>query len=457
MFSPEVYINRRKVLTEQLSNQGQILIAGNRYSPVNYPGNVYRFRQDSNFLYFAGIDLPGLYLIIDTATGNATLYGDDITIDSAIWTGPQPGLGDWAMKSGIQTVRTISSLVSDLKKAKQLHYLPPYPYERKMFLSEVFSSGICEIDAKPSLKLIKSVINQRSIKSNPEVEQIEDSLNRATMKFHIDAMKMAKPGVFEYEIAGHIEGTMLRNNCRPAYEVICSVRGEVLHNESYNNKLCANQILLIDAGAENPMHYASDITRSIPVGGKFNNQQKNIYSIVLQTLNESIQAIRPDISYREIHNRAAGIISKGLIDLGLLKGTVDEIVNAGAHALFFPHGLGHMLGLDVHDMEDLGEDLVGYDDEITRSKIFGTANLRLAKKLQKGFVLTVEPGIYFIPLLIEKWKSEKQHTNFINYSEVEKYLDFGGIRIEDNVLVTETGRRVLGIPIPKNIEDIEAL
>ncbi|QQS52792.1 MAG: aminopeptidase P family protein [Bacteroidota bacterium] len=456
MFSPETYRNRRQLLLSSLHN-GLILIMGNIHSPRNYKGNTYPFRQDSNFLYFAGIDLPGLALTIDAQSGKATLYGDDLSLEDTIWTGPQPGLAEWASRSGIEQVKSSKELLTAIKKTSHIHFLPAYPFERKLFLSEVMALPVSELANRHSIPLIEAIVQQRSIKSEEEVAQIEDALNRATGKLHVEAMRMANAGIYEYEIAGQIESTMLRNNCTPAYGIICSVRGEVLHNEYYHNKLETGQMLLIDAGAENAMHYASDLTRTVPVGRRFSSRQKAIYTIVLNALNQSIAAIRPGVPYREIHLQAARIIATGLKEAGLMKGDINEAVAQGAHALFFPHGLGHMMGLDVHDMEDLGENYVGYDATVQRSSQFGTAYLRLARTLQTGFTLTVEPGIYFIPTLIKMWKNEKKFEAFINYIEVEKYLDFGGIRIEDNVLVTEQAGRILGKPVPKSIEEIESL
>lgn len=457
MFSAEVYTDRRKKLAHSLSNKGLILILGNNDCPVNYTGNVFRFRQDSNFLYFAGINLQGLAITIDTATGATTLFGDDIPAESAVWTGTVPTMKSWAEKAGITAVKPFKDLSVLIKTQGTIHYLPPYPHDRKILLSDLLGKTIAEVNTGYSVELIKAIVELRSYKTPDEIAQIEDSLNSATAKFHIEAMKMAKEGYYEYEIAGQIESTMLRNHCQPAYGIICSVHGEILHNVHYHNQLKEGQLLLIDAGAENKMCYASDITRTTPVGGKFSNQQKEIYNLVLSALTTSIEKIKPGIPYRDIHIDAARLMTKGLVDLGIMKGDVDEIVQAGAHALFFPHGLGHMLGLDVHDMEDLGEQYVGYGDSYTRSEQFGTAYLRLARKLEEGFVITVEPGLYFIPILIEKWKSENKFANFINYNALTPYMEYGGTRIEDNILVTANGSKILGDPIPKSIEEIEGL
>lgn len=455
MFKKEIYQQRRKLLATQI-NDGIIVIAGNNHCARNYGANTFKFRQDSNFLYFAGIDLPGLYLIIDAATGESTLYGNESTLEDHIWMGSQSSLADWSEKSGIEKIKPLDSISALFKSKATIHYLPPYPSDRKMFFSEMLGKSVQQIETGFSLSLVKAVIAQRSVKSELEINEIEDSFE-ATEKFHVEAMKMAMPGEFEYTIAGQIEGTMIKNQCSPAFQVICTVHGEILHNEFYANQLKKGQLLLVDAGAENRMHYASDITRTTPVGGRFSEQQKNIYEIVLKAQTQSISAIKPGVKYQQIHLEAARTIASGLVDLGLMKGNPSEIVELGAHAMFFPHGLGHMMGLDVHDMEDLGENNVGYDNTVQRSKQFGTAYLRMAKELKPGYVMTVEPGIYFIPILIEKWKSEKIHTDKINYKELEKYISFGGIRIEDNILVTNESSRLLGNPIPKTIKEIETI
>jgi Xaa-Pro aminopeptidase len=300
------------------------------------------------------------------------------------------------------------------------------------------------------------VVALRSVKEKLEVEEISRAVD-ITREMHTTAMKMAHPGIFEREIAGRIEGIALSHGTSVSFPIILSVDGQTLHNHYHGNLLEAGRMMVTDAGAETVNHYAGDITRTVPVGGKFNRRQKEIYEIVLEAENGSIEQIRPGIPYRDIHLGAARIIAEGLKNLGLMKGGVDEAVEAGAHAMFFPHGLGHMMGMDVHDMEGLGEDNVGYSDTVKRSKQFGTAYLRLGKELEAGYVLTVEPGIYFIPALIDKWRSEGKFTEFINYDKVENYKDFGGIRIEDDVLVTPDGYRILGKPIPKTISEIEEI
>ncbi|MFZ4740988.1 MAG: M24B family metallopeptidase, partial [Bacteroidales bacterium] len=304
------------------------------------------------------------------------------------------------------------------------------------------------------IELTKAIIKQRSIKSLEEVVEIEKAIATA-YDMHTTAMKMAKPGIYEREIAGKMEGIALSAGGPVSFPVILSINGQTLHNHYHGNKLEEGRMMVADAGCETEMNYCSDITRTVPVGGKFNQRQKEVYEIVLKANMKAIEAIKPGIPYREIHLLSAKVIADGLKEIGLMKGNMDEAVSKGAHAMFFPHGLGHMLGLDVHDMEGMGENYVGYDDEIKRSTQFGTAFVRLGKRLQQGYVLTVEPGIYFIPALIDQWKAENKFPEFINYDKAETYKDFGGIRIEDDILVTNDAYQVLGKPIPKTVAEIE--
>lgn len=458
MFLKETYTDRRTRLKEKI-RQGIILILGNSESPMNYRSNQYPFRQDSSFLYFFGIDTPDLAGIIDIDEDTDTIYGDDPGLEDIIWSGYQEELVVKCNKSGIKNTKPLAELKADLGKAlagnRRIHFLAPYREDRKIYLSFLLDTGYKEIESGASAELTEAIIEQRSCKQEIEIAEMEKTMNEVTRVFYLEAMRQTKPGKFEYEIAGLMKGIALQKNCRMAYPVICSINGHILHNPFYGNKMQDGQLLLIDAGAESPLHYATDITRTFPVSGKFTTTQKDIYNLVLKAETESIAAVRPGIKYFDIHMKAAGIICQGLKDLGFMKGNTDDAVAVGAHALFFPHGLGHMLGLDVHDMENLGEDFVGYDNEVKRSSIFGTAYLRLARKLIPGFILTVEPGIYFIPALISKWQSEGRFREYINYEKVLKHLDFGGLRIEDNVVVNESGHRIIGSGIPKTVSDIE--
>lgn len=459
MFDPEVYSQRRKSLKEKLNN-GILLFPGNDESPMNYPSNTFHYRQDSSFLYFFGIDSPGLNALIDLDNDLDIIYGDDFTIDDIIWMGDQASIKERAENSGIEEVRPSSKLADDISKAmnegRKIHLLPPYRGETKIFLAGILNTSVGNLPDFISKEFIKAVVSLREIKDELEVQQIEFAVDIA-YKMHTTAMKMAHPGTWEREIAGMVEGVSLANGKPVSFPVILSMDGQTLHNHSHDNLLKEGRLMVTDAGSESPLHYASDITRTVPVGGKFSLRQKEIYELVLKANQDTIEATRPGISNKELHLMAAEIITNGLKDLGLMKGDVKEAVSKGAHALFFPHGLGHMMGLDVHDMEGLGENYVGYDENTQRSDQFGLGNLRFGKELKPGFVFTIEPGIYFIPALIDLWKREKKHEEFINYNKLVSYKEFGGIRVEDDVLVTEDSKKVLGKPIPKTIKEIEEL
>lgn len=445
---------------KEIMPNGLAIFPGNHESPMNYPANPYRFRQDSNFLYFFGLDLPGLAAVIDFDTGREIIYGNDPGIDDIIWMGAQVPLKEMASDAGVSNVwpsGEIARSVEDaISKGRQVHILPPYRAETGMDLSRWLDVPREQVIDMVSLELIRAVVSLRSVKDEHEIRETENALEIA-YRMHTTMMKMAEKGKYEREIAAEIEGIALTCGNPVPFPIILSTRGEILHNHDHSNILEPGKLLLTDAGAESSLHYPSDITRTVPVGRKFDSRQKDIYDIVLQANLDSIDAVRPGVAYRDLHLQAAGIMVNGLKSLGLMKGDAGEAVREGAHALFFPHGLGHMLGLDVHDMEGLGEDHVGYDDEVKRSDRFGTSSLRLGKRLREGYLLTVEPGLYFIPALIDLWKSEDKFRDFINYEKIETYRDFGGIRIEDDVLVISTGRKVLGKPIPKRISEIENL
>jgi len=459
MFDSKVYIERRNKLKEILGS-GLVLLPGNNEVAYNYAGNQYHFRQDSTFLYFFGLNFPDLAGVIDVDTGEDYLFGNDVDMDDIIWMGPQPLMKDRAIKVGVKNTAVYSKLEEIIAQAinngQKIHFLPPYRSETLIELERLTEIPHQSIKNNISKKLIKAVVELRSVKDEAEIKEIEEMVNVA-YEMHTTAMKMAKPGVVEQEIVGVIEGISMSNGGPPSFPIILSINGQTLHNHYHGNTLVKGRMMVTDAGAESSLCYASDITRTVPVGGKFSQQQKEIYEIVLKANTEAIKAIQPGIKNREIHLMAATIIAQGLKDLGLMKGDVNEAVKQGAHALFFPHGLGHMMGLDVHDMENLGENYVGYDESTVRSDQFGLAFLRLGRELKPGFVITIEPGIYFIPALINQWKNEGKFTEFINYKKVLTYKDFGGIRIEDDILVTEDGYRLLGKPIPKTVKEIEKI
>jgi Xaa-Pro aminopeptidase len=457
MFKKEVYIDRRNRLKKEMST-GIALFPGNVEAAFNYPANTYHFRQDSHFLYFFGIDLPGFAAVIDFDNDQEYIFGNDFDIDDIIWMGPQPKVAELAEKVGITNTSPMNELQNligkALKDSRHIHFLPPYRGETDIQMAQLLNTSVFDIRKKASVQLIKAIVKLKEIKDEYEIAEIEKAVDIA-YEMHTTAMKMAKPGVIEQKIAGTIEGISLALGGPASFPIILSMNVQTLHNHYHGNVLEEGRMMVTDAGAETQLHYASDITRTVPVGGKFSKRQADIYQVVLDANMNSIEAIKPGIKYRDVHFLAAKTIVEGLKNIGLMKGDTEAAVEAGAHTLFLPHGLGHMMGMDVHDMEGLGENYVGYDDQTIRSKEFGTAYLRLGKELKPGFVLTVEPGIYFIPELIDQFKAEGKFTDFINYDIVETYKDFGGVRIEDDVLVTETGYRVLGKPIPKTIEEVE--
>ncbi len=459
MFETNTYIKRRNRLKKDLKS-GILLFLGNEQSSMNYPENKYPFRQDSTFLYFWGIDLPGLTAIIDIDENREILFGRDPTLHDMMWTGPQPQLKHYCLKSGLKGSTPPDRLEMELKqalqKSRKIHFLPQYRPENFIKIHILLGIGPSFVNNYASNPFIRAVVTQRSIKSREEAEQIEAALEIA-YEMHILAMKMSRPGASEQEVAGAMMGLVAASGAAPAYPFIFSVDGQILHNPHHQNVMQNGNIIINDSGVESPMHYASDITRTFPVGGKFTQKQKEIYTVLLDAQLKAIEAMAPGVEYRNVHNLTCSQIAAGLKALGLMRGDVNEAVAAGAHALFMPHGLGHMIGLDVHDMEDLGEDYVGYTDTIRRSPQFGTSQLRLARALEPGFVVTVEPGIYFIPGLIDQWQAQGKFANFIDYEKLETYRDFGGIRIEDNLLVHEGGRRVLGKPIAKTVEAVETL
>ena len=457
MFKASVYNKRRERLKEQIGS-GIALFPGNVDAAFNYPANPYHFRQDSNFLYFFGLDHAGMAGIVDADTGEDWIFANDIDIEDIIWMGQLPSVKDLAAGAGIVNTAPYSKLAEYIKdalaKGRKVHYLPTYRGETVIELSSLL--GLANEAVKPgaSVDLIKAVVEQRSVKDEYEIAEIEKAVDVAYL-MHTTAMKMAMPGVSEQEIAGTIEGISMAKGGPVSFPIILSINGQILHNHYHGNILKEGRMMVTDAGAETSMHYSSDITRTVPVGGKFNDRQRPVYQAVLDALVKSTSVLKPGLPNREAHFLAAETIVSGLKDIGLMKGDVKEAVANGAHTLFFPHGLGHMMGMDVHDMEGLGENYVGYDDEFKRSDQFGTAYLRMGRRLQEGFVMTVEPGCYFIPPLIDQWKAEGKNKDFINYDMLEGYKDFGGIRIEDDVLITADGHRLLGTPIPKTVDEIE--
>ena len=451
MFEAKTYGQRRDLLRKRLGS-GLALFLGNEESPMNYADNAYPFRQDATFLYYFGLDTPGLAAVLDVEEKKDILFGTDVDINDIIWMGDLPTMKERAARVGVKSTFPVNTLADVLRnaaaKGRKIHILPPYRPEHLLKFESLLGLKPGAAPAAVSMDLIRAIVAQREIKSEAEIAEIETAL-LTTYKMYDAAMRMAQPGVWEQAIAGRMEGIAAAGGGGISFPIILSKNGQILHNHAHVNRLKKGDLMVVDSGAASAGHYASDITRTIPVGGSFTSRQLDVYEIVRAANESAIASVRPGRSNKEVHLLAARTIAAGLKELGLMKGDVDAAVEQGAHALFFPHGVGHQMGLDVHDMENLGEDIVGYDGTVKRSDQFGLRSLRLAKPVKPGFVVTVEPGIYFIPALIDKWKAEKKHPDFIAYAKMDPYRSFGGIRIEDNVLVTGTGRRILGKKIPK--------
>jgi Xaa-Pro aminopeptidase len=457
MFSREVYIKRREVLRKSVTS-GLLLFLGNEDSPMNYPANQYHFRQDSSFLYYWGLDSPSLAAVMDLDEGTETLYGDDPTVAEIVWTGPQPLLCHRAAEVGVDRSRPRSDLkdhvIAAVRKGRAIHFLPPYRADNILKIEQLLGLRPSSVRDHVSVEFARAVVAQRTIKAPEEIAEIERAVH-ISGEMQTCAMKMTRPGMIEREVAGAMHGIAISGGGNLAFPIIFSIHGETLHNHHHDNIMSDGNIVVNDCGAESELHYAGDLTRTFPVSGKFSERQKDMYRIVLDAQKAALEAVKPGVPHREIHLLACRTLASGLKQLGLMKGDVNEAVAQGAHAMFFQCGLGHMLGLDVHDMEDLGEKYVGYEG-VERSAQFGLCYLRLARPLLPGFVITCEPGLYIIPELIDQWKAERKHEPFLNYDLLERYRDFGGIRIEDDVLVTETGYRLLGKPVPKTIAEVEA-
>ena len=462
MFPAATYQSRRDALLARLRDagaRGLVLLPGHLDSPMNYRDNAYDFRQDSSFLYFCGLQQPELALLMDIDDGQTALFGDDIGIDHLVWTGPLPSVAERAALCGVERTGTRTKLAQVLAHAKsigrQVHFLKPFRGESRLEISEWLGMVDKQIDAASSRELTLAVIALRAVKSTAEVAEIENALH-VTRDMHHLAMRLARPGVVEQEIVGAMEGLALTHGRRLAYPSIFTSRGEILHNHDHSVRLEGGELIVNDTGANSPIGYASDITRTIPVGGRFAGLQVDLYDLVLDAQTKAIAAVAPGVPYRDIHELACRTMVEGMKTLGFMHGDAAEAVQAGAHAIFFQCGTGHMMGLDVHDMEGLGENNVGYGDGYERSALFGHKSLRLARPLQPGFVVTIEPGVYINRWLTERWQAEGRHAGFIDYAMFDRHADFGGIRIEDDILVTADGRRELGPHIARSRADVEA-
>ena len=456
MFETSVYKNRRARLKEKVKS-GLVLILGNGEAPANYTDNTYKFRQDSSFLYFFGLNQPGFAGVIDIDSGDEYIFGNDVDMDDIIWMGPQPSVKDMAARVGVSKTAPFARLADCMKTAisqgRRIHFLPPYRFRNMLLLEELLGIRPALVKNYASLELIKAVVDLRSVKEPCEIEEITKACNIG-YEMHTAAMRNCKPGVKEQYIAGLIEGIAASYGSMVSFPVILSQNGETLHNHDHSQILQEGRMMLTDAGAEEVSHYCSDFTRTVPVGGKFLTRQ----NIVLAANNKAIEIAKPGVTYQYVHLEVCKVLAQGLKDLGLMKGDVNEAVAAGAHALFMPHGLGHMMGLDVHDMEDLGQIYVGYDDETRPIDQFGTSSLRMGRRLQEGFVITDEPGCYFIPALIDQWRAQGIHKEFLNYDKIETFKDFGGIRLEDDILIIPGGSRFLGDKrTPITVEEVEEI
>lgn len=459
MFGMQTYVDRRQAL-KRLVGEGFILMLGNNDSPVNYPANAYKFRQDSSFLYFFGQKRDGLAGVIDVDNNAEYLIGDEIDIDDIVWYGSVDSVADMAARVGVAQTAPMSRLQELVdaarKSGRTIHFLPPYRHDTQIRLMDLLGIHPSKQREAASMKLIKAVVELRSVKSAEEIEELERA-SEIGYQMHTTAMKLCRPGVTEQYIGGMLDGIAAAHGCMVSFQSIVSMHGEILHGYPGPRALEAGRLMLCDAGAETNNNYCSDHTRTTPVSGVFDARQKAIYQIVVDCHDLALGVAKPGVKWWDVHMDVCRLMTTRLKELGLMKGDVEEAVQAGAHALFLPHGLGHMMGMDVHDMEGLGQTNVGYDDEVRPSSQFGLASLRFARRLQEGFVVTDEPGLYFIPDLIDLWRAKGINAEFLNFDVIEAYKDFGGIRIEDDVLITKDGCRFLGEKrIPYHINEVEA-
>jgi Xaa-Pro aminopeptidase len=458
MFARETYMHRRSTLASRFES-GLLLFPGNSESPMNYADNCFPFRQDSTFLYYFGLAQADLAAVLDVDTGNATIFGDELTIDYIVWMGDLPTIAERADQVGVVDTRPLAALADMVQEARaagrDVHFLPPYRADTCIQLSKLLGFPHREARERSSLQLIQAVVDQRSIKSTEEIAEIERAVN-TSVDMHEAAISMARPGMLESEIAAEVERIALADGGRTSFPVIATIDGETLHNHYHGNTLSEGDLFLLDCGAETPMGYAGDLSSTFPVNQRFSKRQRTIYELQLEAQNTAVAALAPGVPYKDVHFAASRVIFDGLKGLGIFKGDTDEALAAGAHAMVLPCGTGHMMGLDVHDMENLGEVWVGWDGE-PKSTQFGLKSLRLGRPLKPGFVVTVEPGIYFIPQLMDLWRSEGHLTEFIDFDELDKWRDFGGVRNEEDFLITEDGARRLGRHKVQTVDEIEGL
>ena len=456
MFPAQTYVDRRNRLTARLSG-GLLLFLGNDESAMNYAANTFHFRQDSTFLYFFGVDQPGWAALVDLDEGRTTLFADDLTLDDIVWTGVLPTVAELAAGGGVTETRPAAALASVVKDAtargRAVRFLPPYRPENRIKLFALLGVHPDRQHDAASIELVRAIVEMRAVKSAEEVAEIERAVD-TSVEMHLAAMRMVRPGMTEAEVAARVTEIALAAGGQLAFPVIATIHGETLHNHHHGNTLKPGDLFLLDAGAETAAHYAGDLTSTFPVDATFTPRQREVYRVVLDAHLAAVGACRPGVPFRDVHALACRTLAGGLKDLGLMKGNLDDAVAQGAHAMFFQCGTGHMMGLDVHDMEDLGEVWVGYEGR-PKSTQFGLKSLRLARPLKPGFVFTVEPGIYLIPELARRWRAEGRFAEFIDYGALEGWLGFGGVRIEENVLVTPEGSRILGKWRPRTAGEVE--
>jgi len=461
LFEKQVYTDRRQVLKHKIGSDGIILLLGNEDSSMNYKDNCYPFRQDSSFLYYFGLDVQMLAAVIDTDTGEEVIFGNELSIDDIVWTGTLPTVSEMASMVGIAQTKPYDQVIHYIHKAlaagRPVHILPPYRPENKIKLAAWLNTSLDDVADYVSAKLIKTIISQRVIKMPLEIAEMEKAVS-ISVDMELAVIQHTRPGIKEYELVAKAHEVAIANNAHLGYPAIITTYGQTLHTHYYGNTLQEGRMVLSDIGAENDLHYGGDLTRTFPVGKHFTTRQSELYEVVLNAMNHAIGLLKPGLRYKNIHLEACQKLAEGLKQVNLMKGDPADAVEAGAHTMFFQCGLGHMLGMDTHDMEDLGEPYVGYTDTLKKeTSVFGLKSLRLGRELEAGFVLTVEPGIYIIPELIDRWQAENKFTEFINYDVLNTYRDFGGIRIEDNFLITDTGSKVLGKYLPKTLKEIEAM
>ncbi len=458
MFAAQTYAARRARLQSQFTS-GILLFLGNEESSMNYADNTYHFRQDSTFLYYMGVDQPGWAAVVDVDEGTTTAFADDATLDAIVWTGAVPSVAELASRGGVTATKPAAALADVIGAARaqgrEIHFLPPYRPENALKLFRLLGVHPDQARTAASVPFIRAVVEMRAVKDEEEIAEIERAVDTC-VDMHVAGMAMARPGMKEADIAARVTEIALAAGGNLSFPVIATIHGETLHNHYHGHTLEDGQIFLLDAGAETAAHYAGDLTSTFPVGAAFTPRQKEIYDIVLSAHLAAVAAVKPGVPFRDVHLLACRTLAEGLKGIGLMKGDLDAAVEQGAHAMFFQCGLGHMMGLDVHDMEDLGEVWVGYEGT-PKSTMFGIKSLRLARPLKPGFVFTVEPGIYFIPELIDRWKAEGKFREYIDYDLLATYRTFGGIRIEEDLVVESGGCRILGKSRPRTTEEVEAL